>query len=101
MPMDQAYAFILMHSGDLANPDIQDAFRRRWFDRADELAADEGGIAAKMRVMGEYIEFLEINMDAPTDVARRGKDGMKGELDEVVFGGVWPGELARGHVARV
>ena len=88
MPMEQAYSFILMHQGDLSAVSVQESIRQRWADRAEQVA--EGGevaLADKMREMAKGIEFLEINMDAPTSVAKKGIDGW----EDVVFKNVWPG----------
>jgi hypothetical protein len=86
--MEQAYSFIFMHSGDLASHLVQTSVRARWDERAAEVAdAGEVDLADKMREMGKGIEFLEINMDAPESVARKGRDG----LGDVVFANVWPG----------
>jgi hypothetical protein len=90
--MEQAYAFILIHSGDMAGPDVQRELLSAWEDRIEELErAEEGGLAGKMRVMGRGIEFVQIDMSAPGDLQREGIN----HRDDIVFGGnMWPGESA-------
>lgn len=88
MPMEQDYSFIFMHAGELAGAQVQQMTRDRWAERARDVEiAGEDALAKKMRAMGTGIEFLEINMEAPEGVARKGRAGM----GEVVFANVWPG----------
>lgn len=89
MPMEQAYSFILIHSGDMAGPDVQRELLAAWEDRIEELErADEAGLAGKMRAMGRGIEFVQIDMSAPGDLQREGIN----HRDDIVFGGnMWPG----------
>ena len=89
MPMEQAYSFILVHSGDLAGLAAQQEVLSRWNERIEELhQAGEVTLGSKMKVMAEGMEFLKIDMDAPVEVQRRGMEAW----DDVVFGGdTWPG----------
>ena len=89
--MEQAYSFILLHSGDLAGPDTQRETLSAWAERAEELTGlGQGDLAGKMKVMGQGIEFVQIDLAAPVEWQR---EGIR-HRDDVVFDGVWPGMSA-------
>lgn len=87
MPMQQDYAFIFMHSGDMSDAVTQESVLDMWAVRTGEIAGTDPSLAVKMRQMGNGIEFLEIDLAAPENVARQGRSGLK----PVVFANAWPG----------
>lgn len=88
--MSQPYSFIFAHDGELKSPVMQQEIKDKWTKRAESLQAEgEAKLAGKMMVMRDGIEFVEVNMEAPAEVARRGKEG----FGKIMVQQFWPGEL--------
>jgi hypothetical protein len=88
MPMENRYKFIFMHEGDLGSPVYQQEVKDQWLERAHQIEESNAPLAAKMRAMGEDIEFMLVDLHVPNDVAQLARAG---EFKDVIYGNRWPG----------
>jgi hypothetical protein len=88
MPMENPYPFLLLHEGDIVSPALKQEFFEQWLRRADEvILAGQVTLGRKMKYMVDYIEFPEVNLNVPREVAREGLEA----LGEVFDKWRWPG----------